>query len=36
MKFIVKYGMHLLCQAFPTPVFCVRLNINQQFVVCNY
>ena len=36
MKFIVKYGMHLLCQAFPTPVFCVRLNINQQFVVRNY
>ncbi len=36
MKFIVKYSMHLLCQAFSTPVFCVRLNINQQFVVRNY
>ena len=35
MKFIVKYGIHLLCQAFSTPVFCVRLNINQQFVVRN-
>ena len=35
MKFIVKYGIHLLCQAFSMPVFCVRLNINQQFVVCN-
>ncbi len=33
MKFIVKYGMHLLCQAFPAPDFCVCLNINQQFVV---
>lgn len=33
MKFIVKYGMHLLCQAFSASDFCVRLNINQQFVV---
>lgn len=36
MKFIVKYGIHLLCQAFSTPDFCVRLNINQQFVVHDY
>lgn len=36
MKFIVKYGKHRLYYAFSTPVFCVCLNINQQFVVHDY